>query len=438
MKVFAFVPAKGNSERVKNKNMGYLDGERLYIRALKKLLKCKEIDKVFLDTESEKMFEMADYLPIEFMKRNPELASNKTDGHQMFMNELKHNDSADIYVQLLCTSPFIKPETIDKAINILKNSDEYDSAILMKKDKYYFWKDGKPTYDINHIPNSVDLPETVNEAMGLYIVKKDAALKTNKRYGEKPLLIFGDLAELIDVNTPEDLKFAEIFSQGLKREENKKLGLIKHFVSSAALSDILDDMEIEKGQKCGAVLGNFMCNIKNAKLFGRASTLKLRKLKEGEDFNGIYNALDSYESMCENSVIIVENEVSENAYFGDLNARLAIRAGVSGVIIDGVTRDMNATKILNLPVFCKGYYSQDVRRRATTEYFDKPIQIKGHKVSPNDLIFADQGATVVIYQDFEEEIINKVLNSFKTENNIVGDIMKEKKVEELIDSYGSF
>ena len=122
MKVYAFVPAKGTSERVENKNMRFLNGERLYIKALKTLLKCKEIDEVFLDTESEEMYKLVDYLPIHFMKRNPELANNKTDGHKMFMNEVNTNPDADIYVQLLCTSPFINPETIDNAIRTIKNN----------------------------------------------------------------------------------------------------------------------------------------------------------------------------------------------------------------------------------------------------------------------------------------------------------------------------
>ena len=99
MKVYGFVPAKGTSERVENKNMRFLDGERLYIRALKTLLKCKEIDEVFLDTESEEMYKLADYLPITFMKRDPALANNKTDGHRMFMNEVNKNPDADIIVK---------------------------------------------------------------------------------------------------------------------------------------------------------------------------------------------------------------------------------------------------------------------------------------------------------------------------------------------------
>lgn len=56
MKVYAFVPAKGTSERVENKNMRFLDSERLYVKAIKTLLQCKEIDRVFLDTESEDMY----------------------------------------------------------------------------------------------------------------------------------------------------------------------------------------------------------------------------------------------------------------------------------------------------------------------------------------------------------------------------------------------
>lgn len=441
MKVYAFVPAKGTSERVESKNMRFLDGERLYIRALKTLLKCKEIDKVFLDTESQEMYNMADYLPIHFMKRDPSLANNKTDGHQMFMNEVHHYPDADIYVQMLCTSPFIHPETIDNAIRTLKESDQYDSAILMKKDKYYFWKDNKPTYDINHIPNSKDLSETIIESMGLYIHKKSSALKTNRRYGNNPLLIYGQLDELIDVNTPEDLDFAETYAKGLRNDENKRLNLIKHFISSSALSDLLDDMKIEKGEICGAVIPNWKCNLTNARICGRANTLKLRALKDGEDFHGIYDALKSYEGITSNEVIVVENEVNTFAYFGDLNARLAIRAGACATVVDGATRDLKETTALNYPVFCRSYNATDVRRRATVEYINKPIYIgqdKICKVSPGDLIFIDECAMVVIYQAFEDEIIKRVLKTFKNEKQIINDILEERDVSDICQNRGAF
>ena len=438
MKVYAFVPAKGTSERVENKNMRFLDGERLYIKALKTLLKCKEIDQVFLDTESEDMYRLADYLPIKFMKRDAALANNKTDGHKMFMNEVNSYPDADIYVQLLCTSPFIHPQTIDNAIRKLKENTEYDSAIMMKKDKYYFWENNKPTYDINHIPNSKDLPETIIESMGLYIHKKESALKLNRRYGENPYLVFGELEELIDVNTPEDLAFAEIYAKGKRNKENQKLRLIKHFVSSPALSDLLDDMMLEKGERCGAVINKFECNIKGSKLLGRANTLKLRALKPGEDFHGIYDALSSYEGIADNDIIIVENEVKEYAYFGDLNARLSIRSGASGTIVDGATRDFEATRALNYPVFSRGYNAADVRRRATLEYINKPIKINNYTIHPGDLIFADDCAVVIIYQKHEDEVINRVLQTFHNEKDIISDILDTKHVKQIINDRGAF
>lgn len=438
MKVYAFLPAKGASERVENKNMRFLSGERLFIRALKILLKCKEIDRVFLDTESEELYRMADYLPIQFMKRNPSLATNNTDGHQMLVNEVKSYPDADIYVQLLCTSPFINPSTIDDAILKLKADMSYDSAILMKKEKCYFWDNGKPCYNIDHVPNSRTLPDTITESMGLYIIRKEAALKYNRRYGAFPLLLFGKNEELVDVNTPEDLDFAEVYATGLRRKENERLRLIKHFISSPALSDLLDDLENETGKIYGAVINGWKTNMQGRRLFGRANTLRLRSLAEGEDFKGIYRALDSYEGISENDIIVVENEEKDFAYFGDLNARLAIRSGASGAIIDGATRDMEATRHLSFPIYAKSYNAVDVRRRATVDYINKPVSIAGQKIHPHDLIFIDECAMVVIYQENEQIVIDSVLEKFKNEKSIITDIVDRKDVEDIISERGEF
>ena len=438
MKVYAFVPAKSNSERIENKNMRILAGERLYARALKTLLRCKEIDKVFLDTESEDMYKMIDYLPVEFMKRDVSLANNNTDGHQMFLNEVNSYPDADIYVQLLCTSPFIKSETIDNAIRILKEKKEYDSVVLMKKDRYYFWENNKPSYNISHIPNSKDLPETITESMGLYVSTKESAIKTNRRYGDNPYLLFGSLEELIDVNTQEDLEFAKIYAKGQKEKEHQKLTLMKHLITSPMLSDIIDDLQYETGLECGAVLNNWKCNLSNVKLFGRASTLKLRKLNDNEDYNGIYNALDSYKEISQNDIIIVENELKQYAYFGDLNARLAIRAGASAAIIDGATRDLSQTKALGFPVFARNYNASDVRRKATLDYINKPIKIENTTIKPKDLIFMDECAMVVIYQQTEKLVMERILKSIEQEKNVSQDILLNKDTNSIINDRGYF
>ena len=87
MKVVAFLPAKGTSSRIESKNIKLLDGKPLFHYTLEKLHQCTFIDEVYLDSESDEIFESAtiiDHIPL---KRDPKYANNKTDGHLLFYNE---------------------------------------------------------------------------------------------------------------------------------------------------------------------------------------------------------------------------------------------------------------------------------------------------------------------------------------------------------------
>lgn len=105
MTVTAFLPAKGLSKRVPGKNMRLFNGEPLFVYTLKKLLKNPCIDEVYLDSEDDEILEIGEQLGSKLIKRKPELASNDTDGHELFVNEIEQVPHADIYIQALCTSP---------------------------------------------------------------------------------------------------------------------------------------------------------------------------------------------------------------------------------------------------------------------------------------------------------------------------------------------
>ncbi len=213
MRVVAFVPAKGQSDRIANKNLTILDGEHLYKRKLKQLLECSAIDSVYLDTESQELIDLASDLNIEVLKRDPDLASNATDGHALFANECRQVE-ADIYIQSLCTSPFITAETMDRAVKALTEDKKADSLVAVQRKKQYCWTDGRPAYGEGPIPNSVDLPETIIESMGLYIVKKGKDGPPTKRFGDSPILFELTDEESVDVNWPDDLALAERICAG--------------------------------------------------------------------------------------------------------------------------------------------------------------------------------------------------------------------------------
>ena len=56
--------------------------------------------EVCLDTEDAELAELADDLSISWLKRPEALASNATDGHEMFAWQCSQRPDADLWVQL--------------------------------------------------------------------------------------------------------------------------------------------------------------------------------------------------------------------------------------------------------------------------------------------------------------------------------------------------
>lgn len=432
MKVAAFLPAKGSSDRIENKNLRLLDGKPLVLHTLEKLMRCSFIDEVYVDSESESMIELARDTGCRVMKRDPALASNRTDGNRLFLNEVGHCD-ADIVLQVLCTSPFIEIETLEKAVSALREGDEYDSAVLIRRERLYTWHNGRPAYDIDHIPNSSTLGDTVIETMGLYAMRAATARRLGRRIGDRPLLLEASPLEAIDVNWPEDLELANLIAAGLRERERKLLANLRNQLSSSLLSDLLDDL----GHR-GCVISGLQPNIHQARIIGRAKTLRLRELDRDEDFRGIYNALESYKTIVPGDVIMVENAMPQYAYFGELNANLSIRAGAVGAVIGGHTRDSSDVVDLGLPVFAAGYTCEDVRKRATTDTINRPINIRGVPISPGDLVFGDREGVVVVPRRIEHEVIQAALEAAGKEKHLQIDIAQGVDCDRLTNKYGFF
>lgn len=432
MTTAAFLPAKGSSQRMPNKNTMLLDGEPLFLRSLRKLTACPSVDEVWLDTESHDILDLASDVKCRLLRREPELASNRTDGHQLFLNEVR-NTGADICVQLLCTSPFMKVQTIEKAIDVLKTDSRYDSVVAIRKDKQYCWNDGRPTYDINHVPNSADLPETVIESMGLYAVRREAALSTQRRYGNNPFLLEIDPLESVDVNWPVDFEMANLIAIGLREQERRLFSNIKLALSSPLLSDVMDDLGVE-----GVLSREFNLNLPDQKILGRAKTMQIDLCKDDEDFRKIYDSLNLYDHVVSNDVIVVANHAPGFAFFGELNANLAIRSGAVGAIIDGVTRDWPDTRRMGFPVFAKGHYCRDTRKRGVVTSRNKTIVVDGISVHKDDLVFGDSDGIVVIPKKHEHAILREALDRKKNEAGILLAIAEGIRTDDLVKQFGLF
>ena len=433
MKVAAFLPVKGKSDRIENKNTKLLDGKPLFLHTLEKLMKCDFIDEVYLDSESDEIFALASEVDCRSFKREEKYASNKTDGNILFMNEAKHIEG-DIYIQILCTSPFIEIETIRKGVELLKTDHSYDSAVLTRREKFYTWDNRTlhPHYDIDHIPNSYTLDDTILETMGLYIIRKEAAFETGRRIGNKPCLLEAKPIEAVDVNYPEDFALADLIAAGKREKERKLLVNLSQQLTSSMISDVLDEMGIHN-----KVLLGLTSNFPNKKLFGRAKTMRLKE-RTANDSTSIYDALNSYMTIIPGDIIVVENELPQFAYFGELNASLAMRSGAIGAIIGGKTRDSNEVKKFDFPVFSWGHSCQDIKNKGTVDYINKKIKINGVEIGYEDLVFADNDGIVAIPKVYEDKVLEKCFRVSKKESNILIDIAAGIDIAEIRKLYGDF
>jgi regulator of RNase E activity RraA/CMP-N-acetylneuraminic acid synthetase len=426
VKTVAFLPAKGSSDRVPNKNIRPFNGEPFFAFTLRKLLACSFIDEVYLDSEDEGILRYGERLGARILRRDPSLSGNDTDGHALFRNEIAHV-AADVYVHALCTSPFVRPETIRRAIAAL---DDHDSAVLVRREKVYEWRNGQPVYG-DRIPNSIDLPDRVSEAMGLYVVRGDVARRLGRRVGESPALIEGDPVESIDVNTPEDFFLAERVVAGIVAEESRRLRLLSISLTSAVLSDVCDELGLE----C-VLPGSFASNLPR-KVFGRARTMEIREIASGDDDDAIYDALKSYAWLAGNDVVFVRNGTG-HAYFGEINMGLAVRSGAQAAIIDGLTRDSGATATGDFPVYSRGLCCRDVKGRGAVASINEPVVVGNVTVCPSDLVFADAEGVMVIPARHEEAVLSRAVEIVSAEQKIIADVVRDIGVRDLVAKHGFF
>jgi len=215
----ALLPMKGNSERVKNKNMRDFCGKPLYHAVMKSLSASKYVDKVVINTDSAVIAEDAKENfggRVVIVKRPVDIqgdfvSMNIIIGHDLSVTKGEH------YIQTHSTNPLLKPETIDKATERYFSSlDEYDSIFSVTKVQTRFYDENASP--VNHNPQKLirtqDLEPLFEENSNFYIFSKDSFRNAgDNRIGIKPQIFEMNKLEAVDIDEPEDFIMAQILYQ---------------------------------------------------------------------------------------------------------------------------------------------------------------------------------------------------------------------------------
>jgi CMP-N-acetylneuraminic acid synthetase len=215
MFMIALLPMKGHSERVPNKNMRDFNGKPLYHAVMNELLGSKFIEKVAINTDSEKIAEDAkkNFDHVVIIPRPREIQ-----GDFVSMNTIIQYDLSQLqgehFLQTHSTNPLLTTKTLNSAIQAYFDQlGSYDSLFSVTRfQTRFYWKNGKP---VNHNPEELlrtqDLPPIFEENSNFYIFSRDSFKKAgNRRIGLTPQMYEVNKLEAIDIDDLEDFALAEL------------------------------------------------------------------------------------------------------------------------------------------------------------------------------------------------------------------------------------
>lgn len=206
MKVVAFVPIKLNSQRLPHKNILPIAGHPLCWHLCNTLLKVNNIDEVYVYCSDERV---SDYIPegVILKKRDKKLDGDLVKGFDIYKSFISEVD-ADVYVLAHTTSPFIRQESIDNALEHIVSGSN-DSAFSAEKIQTFAWYKDKPiNYDLNDVPRTQDLEPIWVETSAFFMFKKEIFTDYNRRIGFNPYIQEVSGIEAIDIDEKKDYDLA--------------------------------------------------------------------------------------------------------------------------------------------------------------------------------------------------------------------------------------
>lgn len=148
MEILAIIPARGGSKSVPRKNIKLLGGKPLIAHTIEVARNTSLLNRFVVSTEDEEIAKVALDLGAEVpFKRPRELAEDQTPDLPVFLHTLKWLEEREGYrpeivVNLRPTSPLRKPEHIDEAIQLLKEShgDSVKSVSPAREPPQKMWR----------------------------------------------------------------------------------------------------------------------------------------------------------------------------------------------------------------------------------------------------------------------------------------------------------
>jgi 4-hydroxy-4-methyl-2-oxoglutarate aldolase len=169
-------------------------------------------------------------------------------------------------------------------------------------------------------------------------------------------------------------------------------------LSTTNVSDALDRLQLR-----GAPHGILPLWPGCQKIVGRAMTMKL--VPQGSA-SPVLGTLEAIVAADPGDVLVIDQDgrMDVNS-FGGIATFTAVKYGLIGVVIDGVTRDVDEMKGQGFAAYARGVIQQSIRNRCAFGGHSIEVQLTDCSVQRGDLLMGDDNGVVVVPQSHVAEAL---------------------------------
>ncbi len=167
-----------------------------------------------------------------------------------------------------------------------------------------------------------------------------------------------------------------------------------------AISDALDQLGLPS-----SVTG-LQCQTLPKRICGEVVTVRLAAGKAPEGAPVRHLCTTAVEMAGPGKVIVVEQRTGiEAAGWGGILSTASVARGVSGVIMEGLARDIDESDQLGFTIYARGATARTARGRIHEAATGEPVQVGDVLVSQNDWVVADRSGAAFIPADRIEDVL---------------------------------
>jgi YrbI family 3-deoxy-D-manno-octulosonate 8-phosphate phosphatase len=328
MSVVAFIPARGGSKSIPEKNIKVFCGKPLIFWNLQELQN-SDVDEIIVATDSAKIKSLVNtfsFSKVKVYDRSNKNAQDTSSTESVMLEYITNSNLSDedTFILAQATSPFTQTIHFNQGLELFR---QYDSILTCCESKRFSWRNGKSlNYDIYNRPRRQDHKGTFIENGAFYISSVGDIKATKNR-------ISGDIGiyempeyTYTEIDEAEDWIVAESLMQHFVLKKTKiDFSNIKIFLSDVdgVLTDAgmyyaesgdefkkfctYDGMGLQLLQRKGVKVGILTTEDKGL------NRRRAKKLGLDFDFHGVKDKLQIVKGLCKRESISLDKV----AYIGD-------------------------------------------------------------------------------------------------------------------------